>query len=173
MKEEWKDIKGYEGLYQVSNLGRVKSLERETIIGKNRIVHQKEKIMKYTTRSGYYNLVLRKNGKRTSKQVHRLVAEAFIPNPTNLSIVNHIDYNRKNNVVSNLEWCTQKENVEWSKCHMHGRRNVNYSNTKERYISYRKSTNKYRIIIDKKEYKNCDTLEEAIKKRDEILNEKI
>lgn len=158
MREEWKDIPKYEYLYQISNLGRVKSL-------------RKNKIMKLGTRNTYSVIILRKNNERKSFQVHRLVASSFIPNPFNKPIVNHKDFNRKNNKWTNLEWCTQKENVEWSKCHMHGRRNVNYSNTKERYISYRKSTNKYRIIIDKKEYKNCDTLEEAIKKRDEILNE--
>lgn len=158
VKEEWKDIKGYEGLYQISNLGNVKSLNTN-------------KNMKFTTRSGYYNIILRKNGKRYSKQVHRLVAEAFLENKENKFIVNHKDYNRKNNNIENLEWCTQKENVIWSKNNMKHRHKTNYSNTGQQYISYRKSTNRYRITIDKKEYKSCKTLEEAIIERNRILNE--
>lgn len=170
-KEIWKDIPGYEGLYQVSNLGRIKSMKRYTKIP-NAIRIEKEKILKLGKRNGYYVINLCKKNKRKSYQVHRLVAQAFIQNPKNKPYINHIDYDPTNNKVKNLEWCTQKENVEWSKCHMCGRRNVNYSNTKERYITYRKSTNRYRITIDKKEYKSCKTLEEAIKKRDEILNGK-
>lgn len=94
MKEEWRDIKNYEGKYQVSNLGRVRSLDRyvNSVNGKRKA---KEKIMSFTTRSGYSVLVLRKNNMRKSKQVHRLVAEAFIPNINNKPFVNHKDFNRK------------------------------------------------------------------------------
>lgn len=107
MKEIWRDIEGYEGLYQVSNIGRVKSL----MFRNNKYSISREKIMACTIRSGYYVLVLRKNKERKSEQVHRLVAKAFIPNPNNLLIVNHKDFNRRNNNVQNLEWCTQKQNV--------------------------------------------------------------
>lgn len=171
-KEEWKDIQGYEGLYQVSNLGRVKSLERITKIPNAKRI-EKEKIRKLGTRNGYFVINLMKNNKRKSFQVHRLVAEAFIDNPQDKPFVNHIDYNKKNNNVYNLEWCTQKENVHHSIKNMKHRHKTNYSNTGEQYISYRENTKKYRITIDKKEYKSCNTLKEAIKKRDEILNEKI
>lgn len=170
-KEEWEDIKGYEGIYKISNLGKVKSLERVTKIP-NSYRKEKEKILKASVRSGYYVVNLRKNNIRKSYQIHRLVAQAFIPNPENKSYVNHIDFNKKNNNVSNLEWCTQKENVQWSICNMKHRKNITHSNTGEKYITYRKNTNTYRLTIDKREY-NYKTIEEAIKKKEEIINEKI
>lgn len=104
MKEIWKDVVGYEGLYQVSNLGRVKSLNY------NRT--GKEKIMKCGyDKDGYIRVLLTNNKKeRIMKKVHRLVAQAFIPNPYNLPMVNHKDENPSNNIVSNLEWCDAKYN---------------------------------------------------------------
>ena len=84
-----------------------------------------------------------------------------------------IDFNTKNNKINNLEWCTQKENVEHSICNMKHRKSITHSNTNEKYITYRKKTKRYRLTIDKKEYESFKTLKEAIKKRDEILNETI
>ena len=98
--EEWKDIPGYAGLYQVSNLGRVKSLR-----------FNKERIMKSTNSHGYQSIELCVNNVRFITGVHRLVAMAFLPNPQNLPEVNHKDRNRSNNCVDNLEWVTQSENV--------------------------------------------------------------
>ena len=168
--EIWKDINGYEGVYQVSNLGRVRSLDRfvNSVNGKRKV---KGQIMNFTTRSGYNVLILRKYNIKKSKQVHRLVAEAFIQNTNNKPFVNHKDFNRKNNNVENLEWVTQKENVNWSKQNYGGRKNKTNSNTGEKYISFRKTNNKYRITIDKKEYPSCKTLESAIKARDKILSQ--
>ena len=99
MEEIWKDIKGYEGLYQISNWGRVKSL------GNNKT--RKEKILKpcILKKGNYLRIGLRKNGKRKMYLVHRLVAEAFIQNPNNLPFINHKDENPSNNCVSNLEYC--------------------------------------------------------------------
>ena len=106
MSEIWKDVVGYEGLYQVSNLGRVKSLER---LDKNN--HPvKEKILKQAcdgVGKGYLYVNLGRMGRG---KIHRLVAEAFIPNPYNKPEVNHIDGNTKNNRVDNLEWVTHQEN---------------------------------------------------------------
>ena len=108
--EEWRDIKGYEGLYQVSNTGKVKSLERTVRIGRGyRTVT--EKIMKPRENNhGYLQLHLCREGKRKLCRIHRLVAQAFLPNPDNLSEVNHKDENKQNNYVENLEWCSHSYN---------------------------------------------------------------
>ena len=172
MKEIWKPIKGYEGLYEVSNFGRVKRLSRKVndYRGENtRII--KEKILSpFDNGKGYLVITLVKNKKKNNHYIHRLVAFAFLPNPNHFEYVNHLDYNTKNNEVSNLEFCTQKTNVNYSKENMKHRKNITHTNTGERYIYYRKSKNVYRVVIDKKEYPSFRTLEEAIKKRDEILN---
>ena len=101
-KEIWKDVKNYEGLYEVSNLGRVKSLNY------NRT--RKEKILKSGYVCGYCKVVLCKYGKMKHFLVHRLVAEAFIDNSNNKPCIDHIDGNPMNNRVENLRWCTQREN---------------------------------------------------------------
>lgn len=111
MEEIWKDIEGYEGLYQVSNQGRVKSLERDYVAGNGGIRHIEEHYLQQTkTQKGYLRVTLLKNGARSSKQVHRLVAETFIPNPENKPQVDHIDGNKQSNVVSNLRFATNREN---------------------------------------------------------------
>ena len=113
INEIWKDIKGYEGLYQVSNFGRVKSLERESWNGKAYFIKKEQirTILKDT--GGYYYIGLTKEGKTKNYMVHRLVAEAFIPNPDNYPEVNHKDENKLNNCVDNLEWCTSKYNANY------------------------------------------------------------
>lgn len=107
MIEVWKDIKDYEGLYQISNLGRVKSLKYRKS-NKERIL-----ILNGAAKHGYYMVGLCKNHKRKYVTVHRLVAEAFIPNPDNKPQINHKDENRRNNCVDNLEWVTAKENLNY------------------------------------------------------------
>lgn len=104
--EEFRDIKGYEGLYQVSNLGRVKSLNYNHT--------KKEKILKWSKdKDGYLISSLCKEGKHKTFTVHRLVAEAFLDNPHNYPCINHKDENKTNNNVENLEWCTVKYNVNY------------------------------------------------------------
>lgn len=115
MKEVWKDIEGYEGYYQVSNLGRVKSLERLTTYTNSNAVTRKqpvkEKILSQRMdRHGYQRVSLKKDRKRKLCLVHRLVAQAFIENPDSLPLVNHKDENRSNCNAMNLEWCTSKYN---------------------------------------------------------------
>lgn len=117
-QEIWKDITGYEGLYQVSNLGRVKSLSINGITKKGFKSVKKEKILKAgktgCKNSQYLGVVLRKKGKSKSTYVHRIVATAFIPNPENKKTVNHKDLDKLNNKATNLEWATYKENIQHS-----------------------------------------------------------
>lgn len=113
-EEVWKDIEGYEGLYQVSNMGRVRSLDRKSK-SKNKWNSYNASIkgrirLCATSRMGYLRMRLCKDGVKQWYQLHQLVARAFIPNPDRKETVNHIDGNKKNNCVSNLEWATQAEN---------------------------------------------------------------
>lgn len=111
MEEIWKDIKGYEGFYQVSNLGRVRSLPRPIRRGKG-VAMSSEKILCCTIdkSTGYRKSVLWRNNTAHRTYVHRLVAEAFIPNNENKPCIDHIDADRTNNIPSNLKWVTYKEN---------------------------------------------------------------
>lgn len=115
--EKWKDIEGYEGLYQISNMGNVRSLDR-IISYKNNCKHRKlsGKLMRknYDSNTCYYKISLCKNGIPSKIFIHRLVAQAFIPNPDNLQVVNHKNSIRTDNCVDNLEWCTVRYNNEHS-----------------------------------------------------------
>lgn len=172
--EIWKDIENFEGFYQISNFGRVKSLKKWC--GNKHLSKwiDSEKILKPTDNGrGYLIIAFNTNGKKKNYYIHRLVATHFLNKPINKNIVNHKDYNKHNNNVNNLEWCTQKENIKYSINNMKHRKNITHSNTGERYICYRKKTKVYRVIIDKKEYGSFKTLEEAKIIRDKILNEVI
>lgn len=118
MDEIWRDISNFEGRYQVSNSGKVKSLERKVNGKLNSKVTVKERYMKLQkNHKGYLAVILHKNRKAYHKMVHRLVADAFIPNPDKKLQVNHINCNKKDNRVENLEWCTQEENMNHAKAH--------------------------------------------------------
>ncbi|MCI6458453.1 MAG: NUMOD4 domain-containing protein [Clostridium sp.] len=114
--ELWKDVKDYEGLYQVSTFGRVRSFDKYIDVKIRNVdkVLKRGKILKQVyTKGGYLKVSLCKNGKRTRLSVHRLVAEAFIPNPLNLPVINHKDEVKDNNYLYNLEWCTVKYNSNY------------------------------------------------------------
>ena len=109
--EEWRDVVGYEGLYQVSNMGRVKSVPRLILYCDGRRRFYNERIVKsQKVSTGYRNVSLYRNAVVEHIYVHRLVAETFIPNPNNLSDVNHKDGCKTNNILSNLEWCSRSDN---------------------------------------------------------------
>lgn len=110
MEEIWKDIKGYEGLYQVSNFGNVKSLDRYIINKNGDKQYFPGKYLTQGVSDNYLKVTLSKSNKQRTFRVHILVARAFIPNPENKPEVNHIDGNKKNNKVNNLEWNTRSEN---------------------------------------------------------------
>ena len=135
MEEIWKDVIGYEGYYEVSNLGRVRSVDRE--IKKKNCVQNKKGIIKtlYENRDGYLTVKLSKDGVDKREFVGRVVAKSFIPMPESDSFleVNHKDFNRKNNCVENLEWVTHEENVRYSSnagrhVSLKGENNPNYNN---------------------------------------------
>jgi len=99
MEEVWKDIPNYEGIYKISNLGR--------------IMNSKNRILTTKTTGNYNHIILCKNGSRKNFTIHKLVAMAFIPNPNNYSCINHINENSRDNRVDNLEWCTQTYNINY------------------------------------------------------------
>lgn len=119
--EEWKDIKGYEGVYQASNLGNIRSLNRYDESGHLR----NGKVLKQCTSSiEYLGVNLMKNKIRKSMLVHRIVAETFIPNPNNYKAVNHKDEDKTNNNIDNLEWCTYKYNSNYGTAIERSRKSV-------------------------------------------------
>lgn len=128
MKESWKPIKGYEGYYEVSNLGRVRALSR-IVPSVTKDGKPGKRTLKYhivaqaNCSNGYKQVTLSKNGKTRMHRVHRLVAEAFIRNPQGLPEVNHLDETRTNNRADNLEWCTHKYNNNYGTKPMRGERN--------------------------------------------------
>lgn len=112
MNEIWKDIEGYEDLYQISNMGRVKSLERNLLVKNGHYRKKNEAIMRQTSGpNGYHAICLRLNKKTKRFLVHRLVGIAFIPNPLRKETINHKDGVKNNNRLFNLEWATQAENL--------------------------------------------------------------
>ncbi len=143
--EIWKDIAGYEGIYQISTLGNIKSLQRY-IKSNNRTRLLKEKILNGSNSHDYLRVELRdKNGNKRGYAIHRLVAVAFLKNSNRLPIINHKDSNPLNNHVNNLEWCNNKHNVEhyWKSEHV----NTEYCSGENNY--YSKLTNKDIIEIRK------------------------
>ena len=191
MNEEWRDIKGYEGLYQVSNLGRAKSLKYRGHEGCIGILTPRLDGKEYET------VALYKEGKVRNTKIHRLVAQAFIPNPNNYPQVNHKDENKINNNVSNLEWCT----ILYNNCYgtrlkrvsdknkgegnpmygkpSHNRKKVKCITTGEIFDSIYEASQKYKCkpshIIEncKGKIKSCSKLPDGTKLKWEYLEEEI
>lgn len=114
---EWRDVRGYEGFYLVNELGQIKSADRVVKSG-NKLIHRNGKMLRQQLRGKvkkYKSVPLCINGNCEHKSVHRIVAEAFLPNPDCLPEVNHKDKDTFNNKVDNLEWCSRQYNIEYSK----------------------------------------------------------
>lgn len=148
MEEIWRDIEGYEGKYQVSNLGRVKSLDYKRTGNEKILVHK----------NGIYRRIrLTQNGKQKDFYIHRLVAQAFIPNPNNYIEINHIDEDKQNNKADNLEWCSRRYNLSYGsredfKKHFSKEYNIETKgkkviclNTNEEFVSIREASRAYKI----------------------------
>lgn len=180
--KEWKNVKGYEKFYKVSNYGEVKAKRRVVygiVDGEQQPTHvTKEKILTPINHGNRYLYISLTDeyGQKKNHYIHRLVAEAFIANPNNLPQVNHLDYDRANNKVTNLEWCSCKENTRYSLCNQPHTHNICFTNTGYKFISIRniKGTKKYRVSIKNKSFK-CDksfyTLEEALNYRNTVAEE--
>ena len=159
MEELWLPVPDFEGYYEVSNLGRIKSLSRIVHVT-NRVLKEKFNSM-HLKRDGYHSVLLRKPGVKKTIQLHRIVAKAFIKNPDNKDAVNHIDGNKLNNCVNNLEWVSNRENS----CHYYS--NINSGTPVG--VHYRKERNKYcaHIHVNKKKVwlGQYDTKEQAYEAR--------
>lgn len=137
MKEEYRPIVGYEGYYEVSNLGNIRSCKRVIIDRRCKRLLKSKPIVQKDDTHGYLIVVLWKNNKSKKYKVHRLVAQTFIPNPNNFRDINHKDENKYNNNVANLEWISHKANLNY------GSRNERANITRSKKVGqYIKGTNK-------------------------------
>lgn len=165
--EQWKPVLETNGAYLISNYGHVVStIFRNNIVEKPMI----RAISPTDNGKGYKIVGLISDGKRKNFYVHRLVAEYFVQNPNDYKYVNHIDYNKENNHYSNLEWCTQKQNVRHSSHKMrHEKKTNKLTNTGIKYISKTKY-NTFKVCLSHKGIcKNFKTLDEAIKFKEMII----
>ena len=197
MSEEWRPIEGYEGLYEVSSYGRVRSLDRYVKTCYEAYKLHKGKILSPAKdKNGYLKVHLCCNGKHNIIRVHRLVCKAFIPNPDNLPEVNHKDEDKTNNSVDNLEWCDHSYNISYG-TRTERQKKTNIQNgfwtglSKEEYMKkynqdrkeYRKKwyqENKDRVCEQQKEYYHryyqenrdriCERQKENYRKKKEIQN---
>mgnify|MGYP003356742431 FL=1 len=152
--EEWRDIVGYEGLYKISSHGRVKSYHAR---------YKKPRILKTSmTTTGYRKVELAKNKVKKSHKIHRLVAEAFIPNEGNKPYINHLDSNPLNNNVNNLEWCTQKENMVHSAI-FGNHKSLAWKN-KEQVVTDYISGKSIRYLAKKYAGNSCVTIKNVLKR---------
>lgn len=143
--EIWKDILNYEGLYQVSNLGRVKSLKKLSWNGYSYIT-KPERILKLSNSKGYKFVRLYKDKVAKNYTIHRLVAIAFIENKNNYKEVNHIDGNKLNNNATNLEWCTKSHNIKHAYRTGLNKARIGKNNEQsKKVIQYDKNMNKIKI----------------------------
>lgn len=151
IKEEWKDIdeNGFEGYYQISNLGRVRSVDR-LIIGKDgrRRFYTGKLLTQKPDKDGYKYVILKNRGRSKTLKVHRLVGEYFVPNPYNKPFINHLDESKDNNVFTNLEWATPKENSNYGTAIDRARHNRNYEEISRKQLN--DTTKSKPVVVYKK-----------------------
>lgn len=115
INEVWKSIDGYDGYYEVSNLGNIRSVDRCVIASNGAKKYFKGQQLKtWHSHNGYVLCNLKKNGKSKTVRVNRIVAQTFIPNPYNHPVINHINFDKDDNCVDNLEWCSHKYNINYT-----------------------------------------------------------
>ena len=150
--EEWRDIPGYEGLYQASNFGKIRSLTKKIVQFNGYNYSEKKyngKILKPSIVRGYERVLLQDKGIKRNYFVHRLVAMTFIENPNNLPYINHKDENKLNNKVENLEWCTQSYNINYGNRNKKVREKLkNKPKTIEHKMKLSENARKRKIIRD-------------------------
>lgn len=178
MTEVWKDIPGYEGRYAISNFGRVKTYDRKVKSPVRNSHEMKERTVKgqilkpEIANNGYLYVCLWKEGKKSKATVHRLVAQAFIPNPDNKPCVNHKDYNRQNPCATNLEWVTHKENMIYSRERLSAA-HIGISSTPNKYgemYVYKTNTGRFKLRIEWLNVnKTFETIADAVNAREVIL----
>lgn len=147
IREEWKyiDEDGFEGYYQISNFGRVRSVDR-TIISKDgrRRFYQGKLLTLKSDKDGYKYVILKNKGKSKTLKVHRLVGEYFVPNPDNKPFINHLDESKDNNIFTNLEWVTPKENTNYGTAIDRATHNRNYDDISRKQLN---DVNKSKPIV--------------------------
>lgn len=165
--EVWKSIKGYEGIYEVSNMGRIRTYRKKDGWVGYKATDTPRLMSVISHGNGYLYVTLSKDSKTENRYVHRLVAEAFIGAIPQGHVINHLDYDKTNNCADNLEIVTQKENVGHSRSKMckPRKRNANA------YICFRKRINKYEVTVRRKYLGHFETLEEARSVRDAYIKE--
>jgi len=158
MTEVWKPVKNYEGYYEVSNLGNVRSLDRIVHHSRNFTRFQKGNVLTIRTNStgNYSTVLLSKDNKHKMVKVHRLVATAFIDNPNGYREINHKDENKQNNRVDNLEWCSRKYNENYGTKRIRGSMHTNYKK-----IAEKNSKALYQVSINGEVLKRWNSLAEV------------
>lgn len=171
--EIWKPIKDYEGYYEVSNYGNVRSVGRYIDFGCTSYHYNKPRILSAISHgNGYLYVTLVKNKKRKNKYIHRLVAENFLENINNKPCVNHKDFDRANNDVNNLEWVTYSENIRWSAKNGNFNKPKNNHKTNKLYGKYiRFKSGKYEVSLPYKYIGRFNSLEDAISERNKYVKE--
>lgn len=170
MKEIWRNIPGYDGVYKISNLGNVRSTDRYVNSSRGKRLVKGSILRPTNNGHGYLIIGLASQGHKKNHYIHRLVAQCFLENALNLPVVNHIDRNTRNNAVDNLEWCTTKENINHSIINLRKPKSKAKTTTGHKYINLRNG--RYRLNMKGVTDRSFLTLAEALSAREVLLDGK-